>query len=646
MQKQNAATICDTISKECEIKLAEKEHEHICGINRLQLILSEKEMFNCSLNQRLSTTDEQLVELQKKLKDQNDEKTGLRVQISQQQSDMKALRQEMDDRICQIGRDAQNELQSSQDKIKALKRENQTLLSRLGKGRVDEQREKEVETSLHAEKARLQEELRNLYFVVDDKNKEVARIRNEAADENRKLIEGHGNDVQEYRRRLAETNAMLREVEARGILLEDQYQARIEADRKAAESKLLALEKEFGNALQGAKDQSAPSQWHSTQDTTPGLSNSKSVQNIPTTKPRKKVNRDNQSVIEATQEQTGSLQFPPSVRAEISQAQSIDPDLFSVLFDDGNSAQTDGINNSSIFNHGFNTVPGTQDLGDLTLSQMFFSERADQDPQEDTSYRDLSSTELTSIASEELTQMQKEAESISRPKVHGQGSKSDKPGKSLDTGEASSIDMGRTRMESSHSYSTQERPRSQANTSSRMMPRDSSSPQIETLPRSRVFRIKLPSHQERFDDIPENLSGTGLPYTRKRDRNQTERDSTSKRQRVLPAARSGVSSSGSQKISSRSSRQSDTGLGSLKRDASDTKCTPSKSPHPRSQDHSFETQSRTHTQVSPEKAYISRRQGSSQPSTALPTRRSSRVARSKSEYSGFLDFQYVRATNL
>lgn len=623
--------------KEYELKLAEKEHEHTCEINRLQLNLGEKEVLHRHLNERVSTTNEQLVELKKELKDQHDEKTEFQLQISQQQSDMKVLRQETDDRISQIGRDAQNELQSNQEKIKSLEQENQTLISRLEKGHVGEERAKEVETSLHAENTRLQEELRSLYSVVDDKNKELARIRNEAADENRKLIETHGNDVQEYRRRLAETNAMLEEVEAKGMLLEDQYQARIEANRKAAESKLLALEKEFRNALQEAKDQSALSQWRSTQDTTPGLSNSKSVQSIPINKPRKKVNRDNQSVIETTQEQTDGLQFPPPIRAENSQAQSIDPDLFSVLFDDDDNAQTDGINTNSMFNHSFNNVPGTQDLGDLTLSQMFFSEKVDQYPQEDTSHRALSSAELTSITSDELTQMQKEAESISRPKFHEQGSNSDKPRKSLDAGKASSINVERTRMESSHSYSSQERPRSQANTSSRMMPRDSSSQQIETLPRSRVIRIKLPSHHEKVNDILENLSGTSLPDTRKRDRSHIERNSTSKRQRVLSAARSGVSSSGSQKMSPHSSRQSATGLGSLERDASYAKYTPSKSSHLMSQDHSFETQSHTHTQLSPEKAHIPRRQGSSQPYTALPTRRSSRVARSKSEYSEFPD---------
>ncbi|KAJ5063592.1 hypothetical protein J3E74DRAFT_287879 [Bipolaris maydis] len=572
---ENVATIRDSILKEYELKLVEKEREYVCEINRLQLNLGEKEMLHRNVNERLSTANEQVVKLKKELKDQHREKTELQSQISQQQSDIKVLRQETDDRISQIERDAQIELQSSQERIKALNRENQALISKLEKGRVDEQRAEEVETSLQAEKNRLQEELRKLCSVLDDKNKEMTQIRNEAADENRKLIEAHSNDVQDYRRRLAETKAMLEEVEAKGTLLEDEYQARIEADRKAAEFKLLALEKEFGNALQEAKDQSAPSQWHSTRDTTPSLSKSQSDQNITLKKPRRKVNRDNRSVIEATQEQTGGIQFPPPVRAEISQAQSIDPDLFSVLFDDRNSAQIDGIDSISTFDHGLNTVPETQDLGDLTLPQIFFPERTDQAAQEDISHRALSSTELTSIGSEELTQMEKEVEFVSRPKFHEQGFNSNKPGKRLDTGKA--------------------------NTSSRMMPRGCSSQQIQTPNKSRVTRIKLPSHRERFDDILKNLSDSDPPYTRKRDRSQTERDSTSKRQRVLPAARSGASSPGSQKSS----------------------C-------PRSRDHSFETQSRTRTQVSPDKTYKSHGKASLQPYTALPTRRSGRVTRSKS----------------
>lgn len=632
--------------KEYELKLVEKEHEYICEINRLQLNVSEKEMFHRNLNERLSTANEQLVELKKELKGQHYEKTELQVQLSQQQSDMKVLRQETDDRISQSGRDAQNELQSSQDKIKALEGENQTLLSRLEKARVGEERAKEVETSLHAEKTCIQEELCNLHSVLEDKNKEMTQIRKEAADENRKLIEAHSNDVQDYRRRLAETNAILKEVEAKCMLLEAQYQNQIAEERKTAESKLLALEKECSNALQEAKDQSTPSQSHSIYDTTPSLFNAQSDQNIPITKPRKKVNRDNRSVIESTQERTGGLQFPSPVRAEVSQAQFIDPDLFSALLDEFDGVQSDAINGSSIFNHGSNVVSGTQDLGDSTLSQMLFSESAVQATPQDNSHRSLSSTELTNIASDELTQMQREVESLSRPKVHRQGSNSNKPGKSLDTRKVNSIHMDRAPTKSSHSSSSQERPRSRANTSSRMMPRGSSSQQIQTPPRSRIIRIKLPNHYKRFDDNLENLSGSGPPDTRKRDRSQTERDLTSKRQRGLPAARSGASSSDSREHSPRSFSQYVADLGSFERDVPYTNCTPSKSSRPRSQEYSFETQSRTRSKVSPDKAHTSRRQASSKPYTALPTRHFCRVTRSKSEHSVSGDLQCFMDTNL
>jgi hypothetical protein len=631
---------------EYTIKLGEKEQEFQSEVTQLKLNLAEKEKSCQKLSESLDNAIKHVEELRKKTEDQKVEKDELQAQVSRQQSELEVVRRDADDRVSEMQREAQSNLQSSQHKITTLEREKQSLLSILEKVRADSDSNKELTRLLHIEKIRMQEEMHSLSSAIDDKNTEIMRVRDEAAIKNQQLIEQHGNDIESYKRRLAETSTSLKEAEAKARLLEDQYQAKIAADRKVAESKLLELEKEYHSALQKVQEQNVTRRRHGIQDMTPSPSVLQSGQGMPVSKPRKKVNGENQSVIEVTQEKTCALQLNTLFNAEVSLTQSDDLDLFSNLHNDISGTQQDGVHDNSIFNQGCDFVPDTQDLGALTLSQVFSSEKPGQTTQPTTPNQTLSSTEFSSVASEELTQMQKEAEFVSIPKNHNWESRSNKPEKSSNTTKTGAH-VERTPEPSSHSSPSRERPRSQANTSSRMMPPpDSISKQVQPPPGARVTRIKLPNQREKFDNILQSLSGSGPRDKRKSPTSQTNENSTPKKQRRLSPAKSGASSSGSQTKAPRSSRRSAAGPGSMESDASHTKGTAPRLTRPEFQDRVSGSQSHTLNYMSSDKTHSSCQQGSSQTHTTPPTRYSSRVTRSKSKYMGSRRQQYAIDTDL
>lgn len=354
-------------------------------------------------------------------------------------------------------------------------------------------------------------------------------------------------------------------------------------------------------------------------------------QESPAVKGRKKVNRDNQSVIEATLEQNHSLQPPMLLHAEDSQTHSDDQDLFATFIDDDNSLK-DGGSGDLMINDRCELVPETQDQGVSTFSQAFFAERPAQASTRKPSRQTPSSSGMSSVASDELAQMQKEVESTSISKSQGQDVSPNRLEVSLDNVKTGLFHADDASVSSSHSPRSQERPRSQANTSSRMMPPPvSASQQIQPPPRSRLIRIKLPSQHEKLDSILQKISGSVHSDKRKLSASHIDSDLASKKQRGMSPAKPETSPSGSRRRSPRSPRRLISEPGLSEGDGLHTKGNLSKPSHSRSQGRSLVAQPGISSCISSGTANLSRRQPSPA-HVARPKRHSSRVTRNQSEY--------------
>lgn len=302
------------------------------------------------------------------------------------------------------------------------------------------------------------------------------------------------------------------------------------------------------------------------------------------------------------------------------------------------------------------------------MSQDFFAERLAQATPQQAGPRAASPTELSEMDSDELTRLQKEVQSVPASKLRGCNNNISKPEGSRSTARVAPVRSDGVSADGSHSSHSQERPRSQANTASRMMPPPTGTPhQSQTRDDDRIDKGKITAHHANHVGIgqkPRN-SGTSTPdfihsgasmskqtYSirepktsahlesrdsgrsekRKTFSSQSERESAPKRQRNLSPTRSTISSSSIQGHSPYTSRSSVIGTRSTESRSSHTKGVVSTSSRGKSQARSSGIQSRTSSSIpSSGEAQSARQQRMLQARKTPQRRSSSRITRSKSE---------------
>ncbi|USP79560.1 uncharacterized protein yc1106_06834 [Curvularia clavata] len=563
VEMQNAATAREKLSGEFELKLSEKQQELQSEINRLRAALQAEEAAHQKSNKDLRIANAHIEELRKNANGQEAANNKLKAQISQQQSLMKVMSQEADERASRKQQEARSIAELARDKVSLLENETQTLLSELSKARENEHRMKRVEEALSAEKDRLHQEVRDMHSAIDTKDMEIAQIRTEFVNEHQKAIEQYRNDVEECKRRLAETTTSLKEAEANTKLLEDHYQAKISADQQLAESKLLELETEYHNVLQLVKEQSSPLEWHGPHNKASNPCLSHTGQKLSSTKGQKRVERDNRSIIETSQEQDHRRELSILSHTEGSQAQSEDQDLFALFIGDIDSSIQGQANGDLTANHGCNSIPTSQNLGASPFAQASLKERLVRTATIEPQRQIRSSSGFSSMASDELARIQKELEPDMTSRLHSRNAGSQRLEKPFDDNKPEFSHTDNASVMSSQSYQSQERPKSQANTSSRMFPPHGSAPKQNQSPsQSQVIQTKLPSKHEKLDSMIHNLGHSVSSGKRKLSITQTDSDLVLKRQHGTPSTQPAFSSSGPRRRSPRLSRASGDSSGS------------------------------------------------------------------------------------
>jgi hypothetical protein len=306
------------------------------------------------------------------------------------------------------------------------------------------------------------------------------------------------------------------------------------------------------------------------------------------------------------------------------------------------------------------SVPETQEVGSLTMSGEVFHERLAQASQQEKKFQNRGSTDLSSIESDDLEKIQMEMQPMS---LRGNDHSPSKHGSSQKHAQKTPMNSDNVSVAGSRSSQSQDRPRSQANTASRMMPPPKNvsqhlQPHTQTGGSAAEVVSRYPVNEQknqRFsssgtntpDFLYQKMSTSKLTYSqqgsqipartekRKSPSDHIEKGTGAKKQRTSSQSYPIASSSGSRNGSPRSSvadSQSKKQVGS-----SYMQGVYSATSREKTRGSSSSVQPRTSSQFpSSCDAYSSRREqrSSSQAQAATPMRRiSSRVTRSTSKFS-------------
>jgi hypothetical protein len=508
--------------------------------------------------------------------------SNLQAEVTQHQTTMQTMRRDADNEITKMRQDASNTFQLSSNQVSNLQEEKKSLSTRLEQARMNE--------------AKLQHEVAELRAA---KEADISRLQAKVDEKSQKLVEQHRIEVDDWRRRMSQKDAALEEMEAKMRLAEDQHKTKIATDLEKAESNMRKLEEQYRDSLrvireQGNLNQQVGSQVHAARGIL--VESGETTQAV---KARNKVSRQNHSMLEVSEEQDSHSKKPLSVFHPMSsQSQLEDDDLFATQFKE--QGGIDEISNESIdVHHEPRTATESHDAQNLSMTQDASKGDLLRAPQQQLKHQVSSSSDLSNMSTDELTAMEK-----SQPVSTGMLAGRDRDG--FNSGNASPefsqtleetqcvpsivsrnynrdpfhrgtalADVGvalvadNESVADSQSFRSSGRPKSQANTASRMMPPHSNNsdyprPSVEDyavdlgastrhtmygsanlkLSSSNSRPSKLSSSKQIYSQCESRRSApTGLQHSssqnmkqehtkkRKSSIDQTERDSATKKQR-------------------------------------------------------------------------------------------------------------------
>ncbi|CAN9360182.1 unnamed protein product [Alternaria alternata] len=621
------AAVREQIAKDCQSEFSEKERSFKREIHRLTIDHDEKEKTIQELNDKLNAADTQLDELSKiiqtlesksaeitdlqaqlqntteelhsKKRDcadltrRSQEKTekmselqglysNLQAEVTQHQTTMQTMRRDADNEITKMRQDASNTFQLSSNQVSNLQEEKKSLSTRLEQAQMNE--------------AKLQHEVAELRAA---KEADISRLQAKVDEKSQKLVEQHRIEVDDWRRRMSQKDAALEEMEAKMRLAEDQHKTKIATDLEKAESNMRKLEEQYRDSLrvireQGNLNQQVGSQVHAARGIL--VESGETTQAV---KARNKVSRQNHSMLEVSEEQDSHSKKPLSVFHPMSsQSQLEDDDLFATQFKE--QGGIDEISNESIdVHHEPRTATESHDAQNLSMTQDASKGDLLRAPQQQLKHQVSSSSDLSNMSTDELTAMEK-SQPVSTGMLAGRdcdgfnsGNASPEFSQTLEETQCvpsivsrnynrdpfhrgtALADVGvalvadNESVADSQSFRSSGRPKSQANTASRMMPPHSNNsdyprPSVEDyavdlgastrhtmygsanlkLSSSNSRPSKLSSSKQIYSQCESRRSApTGLQHSssqnmkqehtkkRKSSIDQTERDSATKKQR-------------------------------------------------------------------------------------------------------------------
>jgi len=383
----------------------------------------------------------------------------LQAQFSEQQSTWKLMRQEADDQMVKLRQDAESTVKSAQDQVIARQEENYGLFSRLEQAHGNESKLKAEQKASLDEKHRLQQELAELRAA---KIPGLSQLHSDAAAGNRQ----DQIEKQDERRSLGQHQGTQNQV----------------------------MEK----LPSGPK------------------------QDVQVTKKREKVIRQNQSVVERSSAQDYRPEGPqPVLQVENSQLKDDELDTFTSLFEGRIEIEdlfdnepdiipeSQDVRGTPLVRHPY-SAPGTRDLAILSVSQHVVKEGQGCTSQREQKPQDSSPVDFSSIASEDLMQMLKETRPISPPMLRGYERNYSERGPSQKIVSEASAQSDNNSVFEPRSSQSYDRPRSQANTASRMMPPENNSHRPRSRNGGSIFENQMSSQHSIYGKISTKFASSNM----------------------------------------------------------------------------------------------------------------------------------------
>lgn len=365
-------------------------------------------------------------------------------QAAEQGTTMQTIHEEADTTLGKVQQDASNTLELLHDQISTLQEEKKDLSSKLQQARTNE--------------SKLRKDLAELRTA---KEADESRCQKDADQVRQKLNEQHHIVVDGWKRRLAEKDSALEKAGANLRLAEDQFKAKLAADREKAESNMRKLKQQYVDALEAEREKDRRKQQDGSH-VQAGKSVSKEPRDaVQAAKPRKKLQRQNHSLLDVFHGQSHHFEKPSwALNPEVSQTQLDDEDLFATQHETHETP-----NNADSIYHEPGTATETQDIGSASISQDIFN--MFRPSQQDLDRPVSSSLSLSSISLDDLAALD-ETQPASGAMLRGYVRDSSNHASAHANAKATPA-VDNVSVTGSHSSQSSGRPRSQANTASRMM---------------------------------------------------------------------------------------------------------------------------------------------------------------------------------
>lgn len=383
----------------------------------------------------------------------------LQAQVSEHPSSIETLLREADDRLTKAQGRAQSAIEESRSDVSGLQLEKQALASELEQTRLREQVLEKCEAKLILERDSLRQQLEECRAADSEKDTEILRLKADATREQQMLMDNHREELEASGHRQAQTIIALKEAEASLRRKDDEYQAKIKCERQKAEDELSRIVAQYEFSFH-PKGQQSPSQVQTPSPLGHSETPTRLKLNLHAGPNRMKVSRQKNSTLNVSDSYNG--QFLHGLNGDLHRHSS---DRSDNLFETHTGAQNPSSEgNISQINAFQEEVPGNHDAEGPTMSMDNFHESLNHTSRYELGPEKASSTDLSLMNSDVLDHLGREVDQKS-------GSGYSKCGLNNKKHTNETFNRSDNISESgSRSSQSLERPKSQANTASRLMP--------------------------------------------------------------------------------------------------------------------------------------------------------------------------------
>lgn len=546
----------DVSSVRAELEIAQKEKTEIEARCKALQRIAQDHTFNASeasklkeqmrqKSEQLQSNSEEVVELETALAESESRRAKLKeacehqqTEISQQLSAIESLRQETDAERQEDRKKSEVAIQLAQNKASALQKEKEDLQAKLGHTEHNEAKLNNSNAGLVREGDNLRHRNAELESAKETSATQILCLQEELTSKTRKYEE----TLVTLRQHQKSSDSALGEAEAKIQLQNTEHAKKIEFDRRKYEAIVQHLEEELSKAKKQAVSGHASQRQTSRSSPTPQDAFAQEMQNINSGKAKKKVNRGNTLVLNALGASSTPLELSmqQSTRGHRTPAGGHSDTLFDEELHDDDFDPLDNDQGLSVVDPAAEQVEDTQELWQDFLATQERVEKGASGSLRGSKRSNPPPTELSSLSdslgSEDLAQLQEESQGsrrLSTPVFPHSRRNSQSQRSSEERVLETPTRSDKPSASSFHSSQSNDRPRSQANTASRLMPPpESKSSHFDKRESTHTPQGKGPASHQAYTGIQKDnqLRDVRHPSSSSKQSQYTSRQSNSDRQ--------------------------------------------------------------------------------------------------------------------